>query len=101
MAFKNNDPFTSCISKTNNTFIGNAGNLDIVMPTYNLLEYSDNCSMRSGSLWNYYRDEIDDVGDTASAIKSFKCKTKIIGKPQAQPPRSGIQKTHINHHNHA
>ena len=30
------------------------------MPTYNLLEYSDNYSMTSGSLWNYYRDEVND-----------------------------------------
>ena len=30
------------------------------MPMYNLLEYSDNYSMTSGSLWNYYRDEVND-----------------------------------------
>ena len=30
------------------------------MPMYNLLEYSHNYSMSSGSLWNYYRDEIND-----------------------------------------
>ena len=30
------------------------------MPIYNLLEYSDNYSMTSGSLWNYYRDEVND-----------------------------------------
>ena len=31
------------------------------MLMYNLLEYSQNCSMISGSVWNYYKDEIDDV----------------------------------------
>ena len=31
----------------------------IVMPTYNVLDYSDNYSMTSGRLWNYYRDEIN------------------------------------------
>ena len=31
--------------------------LDIVMLMYNLLEYSNNCSKTSGTLWNYYRDE--------------------------------------------
>ena len=41
----NNAPFRSCISKINNTFIDNAEDLDIVMPMYNLLEYSDNYSM--------------------------------------------------------
>ena len=36
-----------------------AGDLDIVMPMYNLLQYSDNYSMTSRSLWNYYRDEVN------------------------------------------
>ena len=43
----------------------NAECLDIVMLMYNLLEYSHNYSMTSGSLWNYYRDKIDDVDDNA------------------------------------
>ena len=30
------------------------------MPVYNLLEYSKNYSKTSGSLWNYYRDELTD-----------------------------------------
>ena len=45
--------FRSCISKINNTFIDNGKNLNIVMPTGNSLEYSDNYSMTSESLWNY------------------------------------------------
>ena len=57
IAFKNNTPFVSCISKINNTFIGNAEDLDVVMPMYNLLEYSKNYSKTTGSFWNYYRDE--------------------------------------------
>ena len=47
------------------------------MPMYNLLEYSQNYSMTSGSLWNYYRDKIDDVDDNASDGKSFEYKTKM------------------------
>ena len=43
--------------KINNTFIDNAEDLDIVISMYIRLEYSDNYSMTSGSLWNYYRDE--------------------------------------------
>ena len=42
LALKNNAPFTSWISKINNTLINNAEDLDIVMPMYNLLEYSKN-----------------------------------------------------------
>ena len=63
--------------------------LDIVMPMYNLLEYSDNYSMTSESLWNYYRVEVNDSGNEIDyndkinnkikASKSFEYKTKIIG----------------------
>ena len=49
--FKNCAPFTNCISKINNTQVDNAKDIDIVMPMYNLIEYSDNYSERSGSLW--------------------------------------------------
>ena len=49
--FKNCAPFTKCISKINNTEIDNAQDIDIVMPMYNLIEYSNNYSKRSGSLW--------------------------------------------------
>ena len=42
LPFKNNAPFISCISKINNTLIGDAEHLDIVMPMYNLIEYSKN-----------------------------------------------------------
>ena len=57
LALKNNAPFISCISKLNGVLIENAEDLDIIMPMYNLLEYSKNLSDTSGSLWNYYRDE--------------------------------------------
>ena len=50
LAFKNNGPFKSCLSKISNTFEGNAEDYDIVMSMHNLLEYSDNIS--SGRLWN-------------------------------------------------
>ena len=40
--FKNCAPFTNCISEINNTQVDNAKDIDIVMPMYNLIEYSDN-----------------------------------------------------------
>ena len=56
------------------------------MPIYNLLEYSQNYSMTSGSLWNYYRDKIfDDDDNNGSDGKSFKYTTKIMGKTEARP----------------
>ena len=57
MAFKNNVPFISCVAEINNVLIDSSEHLDIVMPMYNLIEYSKNCSKTTGSLWNYYRDE--------------------------------------------
>ena len=59
------------------------------MPMYNLLEYSQHYSMTSGSLWNYYRDEIDDVHDNASDGKSFKNKTKTVIKTPERPEQPG------------
>ena len=42
VAFKNNSPFTNCISKINGIKIDNAEDLDVVMPMYSLLEYCKN-----------------------------------------------------------
>ena len=53
LTFKNNALLRWCISKISNTFLDNAVDLDIVMPMCNLLEYSNNYFMTSGSLWNY------------------------------------------------
>ena len=50
LTFKNNAPFISCISKTNGIKIDNAEDLDVVMPLYNLLGYSKNCTKTTGSL---------------------------------------------------
>ena len=50
LAFKNNAPFTNCISKINNVLIDNAEDLDVVMPMYDLIEYSKNYKKTTGSL---------------------------------------------------
>ena len=66
----------------------------MVMPMYNLLEYSRNYSKISGSLWNYYRDELaDDTNDNNDPnknvinSKSFKYKTSITGNTYNVPRR--------------
>ena len=58
--FRNSDPFTKCISRISNTHIDNIQDTDIVMPMYNLIEYSYNYSKTSGILWQYYKDEPND-----------------------------------------
>ena len=75
--FKNCAPFTNCISEINNTQIDNAKDVDVVMPMYNLIEYSDNYAKTSGSLWQYFRDEPD---DNIEDSEPFKFKVKITGK---------------------
>ena len=55
---KNNAPFVSCITKNNGELIEDAEDLDILMPMYNLLEYSKNYRKTIGSFYNYYRDEL-------------------------------------------
>ena len=77
VAFKNNAPFINCISKIYGVKIDNAEDLDVVMPIYNLLEYSKNDRKATGSLWNYYRDK---QGNPLSFdSESFKYKTSIPG----------------------
>ena len=57
MVFKNNAPFINCISKINGVKIDSVEDLHVVMPMYNLFEYSKNYRKTTVSLWNYYRDE--------------------------------------------
>ena len=66
--FKNCAPFIKCISRINNTEIDNAKDIDIVMPMYNLIEYSDNYSKTSGSLWQYYKDDPNDNTTTLNHL---------------------------------
>ena len=49
-------PFIDCISKINSTQVDNDKDIDIVMPMYNLIKYSDNYSKTSGGLWKYCKD---------------------------------------------
>ena len=64
-AIKNCAPF----SEINKTQTDNAKDIDIVMPMYSLIEYSNNHAKTSGSLWQYYRD---DPNDNLSDSKLFK-----------------------------
>ena len=84
--FKNCAPFTNCLSKINNTQIDDAEYIDIVMPMYSLIEYSNNYSKTSGSLWQYCKKipAVDNDGDIvdfngANASDSFNFKSKIAG----------------------
>ena len=80
VAFKNCAPFKESRTEINETFIEEVEHSNITMPMYNLIEYSDNYSNTSGSLWQLKRDEIVENNDlTVDNSSSFKYKSDIIG----------------------
>ena len=85
--FKNCSPFTNCISKINNIQIDNTEYIDIVMSMYNLIEYSDNYSKTSESIWQSCKDipAVNNNGDivdftATNTTHSFRFKIKIAGQ---------------------
>ena len=77
VTFKKCAPFVTYTSRINNTEIGNAPDIDIVMAMYKFIEYSDNYSKTAGSLWKYYKD---DPNDNLANSESFKNKVKMTVK---------------------
>ena len=91
LILKNNTPFISCITRINGELIEDADDLDIVMPMYNLLQYSKNYRKTIGSLYNYYRDELshdadDNQFNNIKIVNSntFKYKNKTIDNKNNQ-----------------
>ena len=75
---------TDCISEIIKTHIDHARDINVAMLMYNLMEYTNNCSKTSGSLWKYYRDvpALTYAGTTANFSAAdnsalFKSKQKI------------------------
>ena len=85
LALKNCAPFTKCNLEINDEHVDTAENLDITMPMYNLIEYSDNYQDSSATLYQYKRDEspeanaINDL--TADTSSSFKYKVELLDDP--------------------
>ena len=87
--FKNCAPFTNCISEINNMQIDNAKDIDIVIPMYNLIEYSDNYAKTTGSLWQFCKDipalnANDEIVIFAEGnlTDSFNFKARITGRTE-------------------
>ena len=89
LALKNCTPFIKCNLEINDEHVDTAENLDIVMPMYNLIEYSDNDQDSSATLYQYKRDEppegnaTDDL--TANNSSSFKYKISLLGDRNVVP----------------
>ena len=85
LALKNCVPFTKCNLEINDEHVDTAENLDIVMPMYNLIEYSDNYQDSSATLYQHKRDEPPE-GDPIPNLavdnsSSFKYKVELLGDP--------------------
>ena len=85
VAFKNCAPFSTCTTKINDVFVDEANHIYIAMPMYNLIEYSDNYSDTSGSLWQFKRDEVpvNNADLTITNSQSFKYKAYLVVKKTA------------------
>ena len=88
---KQSAPFTNIISKINNTQVDDAQYIDIVMPMFSLIEYSDAYLKASESLWKYYRDK-PALDNNSNVINfpaknnnsiSFKFKQQITGQARS------------------
>ena len=93
VAFKNCAPFKDCRTEINDTFVDYADFINIAMPMYNLIEYSDNYSDTSGSLWSFKRDEITNNADVTNDnnAPSFKYKVSIIDNTEANGTKNGVK----------
>ena len=86
VAFNNCAPFRRCVTHINDEHVETAENLDIIMPMYNLIEYSDNYADSSGSLYQFKRDKspMNDAGNPNNVAldnsASFKYKASLLGK---------------------
>ena len=97
VAFKNCAPLFKCLTKIDETTAYDADDLDLVMPMYNLIEYSSNYSEATGSLWFYSKDEASNFNNNIANtdnFKSFKYKAKFLGNTEAQADNGadGIRK---------
>ena len=84
LALKNCAPFTKCNLEIDDEHVDTAENLDIVMPMYNLIEYSDNYQDSSATLYQYKRDESpDNINNNlaTNTSSSFKYKVDLLGNP--------------------
>ena len=82
LALKNCAPFTKCNLEINDEHVDTAENLDIVMPMYNLIEYSDDYQDSSATLYQYKRAEPqDDINNNLTGSLTVKYKVKLLGNP--------------------
>ena len=91
--FKNCAPFEKCSTQIDGALVDEMDFINITMPLYNLIEYNDNYSDTSESLWDFKRDEIvnnANVIDDDNA-PSFQYKASIIGNTETNGTKNGVK----------
>ena len=80
--FKNRASFSTCKTKINDVFVDQGNHIYVAMPKYNLIEYCDNYSDTSGSLWQFKRNQVPagNVDLTIDNSQSFKYKADLLEK---------------------
>ena len=93
VVFKNCAPFEKCSTEIDGTLVDEADFINITMPMYNLIEYSDNYSDTSGSLWQFKRDEIINNADVTNDnnAPSFKYKASLIDNTENDGTKKGVK----------
>ena len=91
--FQNCATFNKCRTEINKTFVDETDFINITMPMYNLIEYSDNYSDTSGRLWQFKRDEIINNADVTNDdnAPSFKYKANLIGNTEDNGTKNGVK----------
>ena len=92
VVFKNSAPFEKCRIEINETFVDETDFINITMPMYNLIQYSDNYSDTSGSFWQFKIDEITNNADVSNDnASSFKYKANLIGNTENNGTKNGLK----------
>ena len=93
VVFGNCAPFEKCGTEINETFVDEADFINITMPMYNLIEYSDNYADTTVSLWRFRRDEIINNANVTNDnnAHSFKYKSSIIGNANDNGRKSNVK----------
>ena len=81
------------VREINGNFVDDADFINIAMPMYNLIEYSDNYSNTSGCLWGFKRHDVANNANMTNNnnVPSFKYKINLIGNTKANGTRKRVK----------
>ena len=93
VVFKNCAPSENCRTKIDGAFVDKADFINIAMTMYNLMEFIDNYSNTSESLWGFKRDEITNNANVTNDdnAPSFKYKANLIANTEADETKKGVK----------